>query len=89
MVLTLELRLVMIGLISTLSVIMTIVSLLISPLNFQVSSARPVGQPSGLQVNHEVTVYDPVEVFGAGGAMEGDGHLATPHFFVKAGCCRW
>ncbi|CAE7154053.1 fba [Symbiodinium pilosum] len=37
------------------------------------------------QVNHEVTVYDPVEVFGAGGALEGDGQLGIPHFFMKAG----
>ncbi|CAE7945145.1 OOP, partial [Symbiodinium sp. KB8] len=37
------------------------------------------------QVSHEVSVFDPVEVFGPGGACEGDGHLTTPHFFLKAG----
>merc|ERR1711998_95240 len=34
---------------------------------------------------HEVTVYDPIEAFGKGGALEGDGHLTTPHFFLKPG----
>ncbi|CAE7752660.1 fba, partial [Symbiodinium sp. CCMP2456] len=37
------------------------------------------------QVSHDVSVFDPVEVFGPGGALEGDGHLTTPHFFLKAG----
>lgn len=31
------------------------------------------------------TVIDPLDVFGPGGAFEGDGHLAVPHFFAKAG----
>jgi NAD(P)H-dependent FMN reductase len=37
------------------------------------------------EVKHEVTVFDPIEVFGPGGALEGDGHLTTPHFFLKEG----
>lgn len=37
------------------------------------------------QVSHDVTVYDPIEVFGKSGALEGDGQLAVPHFFVKSG----
>eukprot|EP00232_Nephroselmis_pyriformis_P027168 CAMPEP_0182869120 /NCGR_PEP_ID=MMETSP0034_2-20130328/9735_1 /TAXON_ID=156128 /ORGANISM="Nephroselmis pyriformis, Strain CCMP717" /LENGTH=207 /DNA_ID=CAMNT_0025001559 /DNA_START=57 /DNA_END=677 /DNA_ORIENTATION=- len=36
-------------------------------------------------VTHEVTLLDPVELFEAGGAMEGDGQLGIPHFFMKAG----
>lgn len=36
-------------------------------------------------VTHDVTVLDPLEIFGAGGALEGDGHLATPHHFLKGG----
>jgi len=39
----------------------------------------------GDEVKHDVTVYDPIQVFGSGGALEGDGHLSTPHFFLKAG----
>ena len=39
----------------------------------------------GRQVVHSVTVYDPIKVFGPGGALENDGHLTTPHFFIKAG----
>ena len=38
-----------------------------------------------LQVVHKVTVFDPITIFGKGGALEGDGHLSTPHFFVKPG----
>jgi len=37
------------------------------------------------EVTHDVTVFDPIEVFGPGGALEGDGHLTTPHFFLKGG----
>eukprot|EP00241_Pyramimonas_parkeae_P011721 CAMPEP_0114252220 /NCGR_PEP_ID=MMETSP0058-20121206/15717_1 /TAXON_ID=36894 /ORGANISM="Pyramimonas parkeae, CCMP726" /LENGTH=223 /DNA_ID=CAMNT_0001366133 /DNA_START=59 /DNA_END=730 /DNA_ORIENTATION=+ len=37
------------------------------------------------EVTHDVTVIDPLDVFGPGGAFEGDGHLAVPHFFAKAG----
>eukprot|EP00038_Savillea_parva_P008200 m.175378 g.175378 ORF g.175378 m.175378 type:complete len:237 (+) comp13983_c0_seq1:52-762(+) len=35
--------------------------------------------------NHEVTVYDPVKVFGAGGGLENDGELQSPHFFYAPG----
>jgi chromate reductase len=34
---------------------------------------------------HEITVYDPVTVFGKGGALEGDGELKAPHFFFGGG----
>eukprot|EP00812_Abedinium_dasypus_P009363 NODE_3057_length_836_cov_335.768246.p1 GENE.NODE_3057_length_836_cov_335.768246~~NODE_3057_length_836_cov_335.768246.p1 ORF type:complete len:167 (-),score=22.42 NODE_3057_length_836_cov_335.768246:319-798(-) len=36
-------------------------------------------------VQHRVTVMDPLEQFGPGGAMEGEGHLSRPHFFMAAG----
>lgn len=36
-------------------------------------------------VSHDVTVFDPLEVFGKGGPLEGDGHLEAPHFFLKDG----
>jgi len=36
-------------------------------------------------VKHEITIMDPVEIFGEGGAMEGDGQLSTPHFFLAKG----
>lgn len=39
----------------------------------------------GQVATHSVTVLDPVEIFGPGGAMEGDGHLTTPHHFLKTG----
>lgn len=35
-------------------------------------------------VTHEITVFDPIEVFGAEGPLANDGHLTTPHFFLKA-----
>eukprot|EP00164_Ancoracysta_twista_P009170 GFYU01013490.1.p2 GENE.GFYU01013490.1~~GFYU01013490.1.p2 ORF type:complete len:257 (+),score=92.61 GFYU01013490.1:88-771(+) len=35
-------------------------------------------------VTHEVTVYDPIDVFGEGGALaHSGGHLTVPHFFMK------
>ena len=38
------------------------------------------------KITHEVTVYDPIEVFGKGGALEASGaELRTPHFFFKSG----
>lgn len=37
-------------------------------------------------VGHEVTVLDPLELFGAGGALEeSGGELRTPHFFFRKG----
>eukprot|EP00286_Rhodomonas_abbreviata_P018420 CAMPEP_0181293760 /NCGR_PEP_ID=MMETSP1101-20121128/3234_1 /TAXON_ID=46948 /ORGANISM="Rhodomonas abbreviata, Strain Caron Lab Isolate" /LENGTH=225 /DNA_ID=CAMNT_0023398363 /DNA_START=106 /DNA_END=783 /DNA_ORIENTATION=+ len=36
-------------------------------------------------VKHEVTVFDPLEVFCQGGALEGDGELKSPHFFFGQG----
>lgn len=38
-------------------------------------------------VTHDVTVFDPVEVFGAGGALEGvsGAQCSAPHFFHKPG----
>jgi len=32
-------------------------------------------------IRHEVTYYDPIEVFSEGGALAGDGALSEPHFF--------
>ena len=38
------------------------------------------------KVVHEVTVFDPLEVFGEGGALAQSGcELTAPHFFFKAG----
>lgn len=38
------------------------------------------------QITHEITVYDPIEVFGKGGALESSGaEIRTPHFFFKPG----
>lgn len=37
-------------------------------------------------ITHEVTVFDPLEVFAPGGALaESGAELKTPHFFFKAG----
>lgn len=37
-------------------------------------------------VKHELTVYDPLEVFGPGGCLHASGgELKHPHFFFKAG----
>jgi NAD(P)H-dependent FMN reductase len=39
-----------------------------------------------IEVVHEVTCFDPLEVFGSGGDLaESGAHLTTPHFFLKAG----
>jgi NAD(P)H-dependent FMN reductase len=36
-----------------------------------------------LVMTHDVTVFDPVEVFGKGGALESSGgHMETPHFYL-------
>eukprot|EP00971_Amphidinium_carterae_P260307 5164574-Amphidinium_carterae.1 len=37
----------------------------------------------GETITHEVTVFDPLEVFGPGGPLEGDAELQFPHFFLK------
>lgn len=38
------------------------------------------------KVSHEFTVFDPLEVFGEGGALASSGcELKTPHFFFKKG----
>lgn len=36
-------------------------------------------------IKHATTVIDPLTAFGPGGALCGDGHLSTPHFFLKPG----
>mmetsp|Transcript_38950 Transcript_38950/g.91573 ORF Transcript_38950/g.91573 Transcript_38950/m.91573 type:complete len:227 (-) Transcript_38950:103-783(-) len=47
--------------------------------------SSPVGK-SESKVVHEVTVFDPLEVFGEGGALAQSGcELAEPHFFFKPG----
>lgn len=39
-----------------------------------------------VKVKHEVTVFDPLEVFGEGGALHSSGaQLTTPHFYFKQG----
>uniref|UniRef100_A0A7S1FMR8 NADPH-dependent FMN reductase-like domain-containing protein n=2 Tax=Corethron hystrix TaxID=216773 RepID=A0A7S1FMR8_9STRA len=38
------------------------------------------------EITHELTVYDPIEVFGEGGALQSSGaEIRTPHFFFKPG----
>jgi len=38
------------------------------------------------EIKHELTVYDPLEVFGKGGALELSGaEIKTPHFFFQPG----
>eukprot|EP00536_Pseudo-nitzschia_multiseries_P008058 jgi/Psemu1/197100/e_gw1.198.25.1 len=38
------------------------------------------------EITHELTVFDPLEVFGEGGALETSGAaIKTPHFFFKPG----
>jgi len=38
------------------------------------------------EITHELTVFDPIEVFGKGGALESSGaEIRTPHFFFKPG----
>merc|ERR1712086_713279 len=35
---------------------------------------------------HEVTVYDPIKIFGKGGALESSGaEIRTPHHFIESG----
>jgi chromate reductase len=43
--------------------------------------------PEGSEgITHELTVYDPIEIFGKGGALESSGaEIRTPHFFFKTG----
>ncbi len=49
------------------------------------SRAQQLGKSETI-VRHEVAVYDPLEVFGEGGALTGSGcELKTPHFFLKPG----
>ena len=36
-------------------------------------------------ITHDVTVLDPVKVFGEGGELSGDGEMRLPHFFAKQG----
>lgn len=43
----------------------------------------PVG--TGDAVTHDVTVFDPIEVFGEGGALASSQQLGTPHFYFKGG----
>jgi len=38
------------------------------------------------EITHDLTVFDPIEVFGKGGALESSGaEIRTPHFFFKPG----
>ncbi len=38
------------------------------------------------EITHDLTVFDPLEVFGKGGALETSGaEIRTPHFFFKSG----
>ncbi len=52
--------------------------------NFLKKRQRKMGDGS-TTINHEVQVLDPVEIFGQGGALEGQGQLAQPHFFFAQG----
>lgn len=47
--------------------------------------AAPLGS-SDVKVSHETTIFDPIEVFGSGGALaESGAQLSSPHFFSKPG----
>lgn len=49
-------------------------------------SKRVSSQVNGQEIIHELTVYDPKEIFGKGGALESSGaEIRTPHFFMKSG----
>jgi len=39
----------------------------------------------GEVITHDVTVLDPVKIFGDGGELSGDGEMRLPHFFAKQG----
>ena len=45
-----------------------------------------ISKRSAEGITHEVTVYDPIEIFGKGGALESSGaEIRTPHHFFKSG----
>ena len=47
---------------------------------------RSASLGNGEEITHELTVYDPKEIFGKGGALESSGaEIRTPHFFFKSG----
>ena len=47
---------------------------------------EPVGQNARQKVAHDVTIFDPLEVFGEGGALQSCGaEVRTPHFYFKPG----
>ena len=49
-------------------------------------TAEPVGATPKQTVSHEVTVFDPLTVFGEGGALEScTAAVKEPHFFYKQG----
>ena len=49
-------------------------------------TAEPVGATPKQTVSHEVTVFDPLTVFGEGGALEScTAAVKEPHFFYKPG----
>jgi NAD(P)H-dependent FMN reductase len=49
-------------------------------------SKRTSSLGSSEEITHDITVYDPIEVFGKGGALESSGaEIRTPHFFFKPG----
>ena len=53
-------------------------------LNWVVSTLKArEGSCGGETVTHNVTVFDPLDIFASGGALEGDAQLAAPHFFLK------
>jgi len=45
-----------------------------------------ISKRSAEGITHEVTVYDPIEIFGKGGALESSGaEIRTPHHFIESG----
>eukprot|EP00961_Rhodomonas_salina_P184601 2492274-Rhodomonas_salina.1 len=50
----------------------------------QILSARvsTIGEDT---IKHDVTYFDPIEVFGEGGALAGEAMLGQPHFFFGQG----
>jgi len=49
-------------------------------------SKRTSSLANGEEITHELTVYDPKEVFGEGGALASSGaEIRSPYFFLKSG----
>jgi NAD(P)H-dependent FMN reductase len=55
------------------------------PASAQIERERCSQLLGGEVITHDVTVLDPVKIFGDGGELSGDGEMRLPHFFAKQG----